>query len=170
MDTRSVHLFPSLLRFPIRGRNFEGSSNRILDHSLSSQRFSFHGLIPYVSWKPKLDSTASDSTAFLPLDREQLDTSRLTREPVEKERKREREGERGRERREAVGTNKFNIGRMERRKVLETMGTGDGKGNVVAFVTRCIRCCPMGGRRAKVARSTPLGRLQPSLVRIKPGY
>ena len=89
---------------------------------------------------------------------------------MEKERKREREGERGRERREAVGTNKFNIGRMERRKVLETMGTGDGKGNVVAFVTRCIRCCPMGRRRAKVARSTPLGRLQPSLVRIKPGY
>lgn len=67
-------------------------------------------------------------------------TSRLT------SRERGREKQRGRGRREAVGgTNKFNIGQMERRKVLETMGTGDGKGNVVAFVTRCIRCCPMGG-------------------------
>lgn len=93
----------------------------------SSQRFSFHGLIPYVSRKPKLDSTASGGAQLssLWIASNWTRASRLTRE-------------RGRR-------SKFNIGQMERRKVLETMGKGDGKGNVVAFVTRCIRCCPMGG-------------------------
>lgn len=55
---------------------------------------------------------------------------------------------------------------MERREVL---GKGGWVRNVAASLHSgpCVRC-PMG--RAKVARSTPLGRLQSSLVRIKPGY
>lgn len=149
MDTRCVHLFLCLLSFSIRERKLEESSNRLLGHLLheSTQLFI-----------PRIIRTFRGNRNWIPPPRtEQLfslwiasnwtrGTSRLTSRERGREKQREREGGRGRGRREAVGgTNKFNIGQMERRKVLETMGTGDGKGNVVAFVTRCIRCYPMGG-------------------------